>query len=439
MRIWFETRPVADLSPGDMGPTMTYLPDWLSLRGAFPVSTRMPLRAEPYAPSEVIPWIVNLLPESQNLEVIARLTRIAKQDVLGLLGQIGRDTSGALSFAARGSLEMTCRAIPDEEALERIINDLPAKPFLIGEEGVSMSLAGVQTKIGVHLDDAGRIQIPVGGSPSTWILKPDSPNLPGGVWNEAFCLLLARRIGLDVPVVRTGRAGSRRYLLIARYDRVLQGQVWRRLHQEDFAQAFGIFPASKYERNHTGTPGPKLRDMIGLTRQIADLASVPRLLQFVIFNVIACNTDAHSKNYSLLISASGTRLAPLYDVMCGAVWPSITKNMSNTIAGKSRGDYLKGRHWQREAVLCGLSPAATLRQVSTLCEKVQAALDDTLTELVAMDPESEPMAAACRTEIAQRVRFLINGLNEVDPDLKEWVKAHASRVAANEDEDEDEA
>lgn len=58
----------------------------------------------------------------------------------------------------------------------------------------------------MHRDDAGQLHIPVDGAPSTWILKPDSANLPGGVWNEAFCLLLAQRIGLEVPEVHTGRA-----------------------------------------------------------------------------------------------------------------------------------------------------------------------------------------------------------------------------------------
>lgn len=207
-----------------------------------------------------------------------------------------------------------------------------------------------------------------------------------------------------------------------------------RLHQEDYAQSFGLFPAAKYERNHSGTPGAKLRDMFELTRQVADIASVTRLLQHVIFNVIACNTDAHAKNYSLLVSASGARLAPLYDVMCGAVWPNITKNMANTIAGKVRGDYLKGRHWQREAALCGLSPAATLRQVASLCERVRGALDDTVAELIAMDPEAEFMADACRTEIGQRALFLSNGLKDVDPDLKGWIAQH-SRGAVNMDDE----
>jgi serine/threonine-protein kinase HipA len=36
--------------------------------------------------------------------------------------------------------------VPDEQALEPILDELPAKPFLVGERGVSMSLAGVQEK-----------------------------------------------------------------------------------------------------------------------------------------------------------------------------------------------------------------------------------------------------------------------------------------------------
>jgi serine/threonine-protein kinase HipA len=48
---------------------------------------------------------------------------------------------------------MTTREVPDETALERIIQDLPQKPFLVGEDGVSMSLAGVQSKIGVHVGE----------------------------------------------------------------------------------------------------------------------------------------------------------------------------------------------------------------------------------------------------------------------------------------------
>jgi len=437
MRIWFESYPVAELNQGAHGLSMTYTPEWRDLRGAFPVSTRMPMTDQTYGPRAVVPWIVNLLPESTNLEVISRLTGIAQQDVLGLLGQIGRDTSGALSFANRGSTNMTCRQVPTPEDLERILNELPAKPFLVGDAGVSMSLAGVQTKIGVHLDNAGRVCIPIEGAPSSWILKPDSSNLWGGVYNEAFCLLLAAKIGIAVPEVRIGTAAGRKFMLIARYDRQRSGDTWRRRHQEDYCQALGLFPSSKYERNHTGVAGPKVRDLVAATRNVADLPSVGRLMQHVIFNIIACNTDAHGKNYALLLSARGARLAPLYDVMCGAVWPHITKNLANSIAGKTRGDYIKGRHWQREALLCGLGPQAVLRQVEALCRRTHAALDAVVEQVASMDPAGRDMAQMCRTEISQRATFLVNGLRETDPDPAAWVAQHGGAALPDAADDPD--
>jgi serine/threonine-protein kinase HipA len=99
--------------------------------------------------------------------------------------------------------------------LREIIEELPNKPFLVGEEGISMSLAGVQMKLAVAIDDEGRVCIPMYGSPSTHILKPDAPRLRGGVQNEAFCLTLARRMGIPTPDVTTGEAGKRSYLLIS--------------------------------------------------------------------------------------------------------------------------------------------------------------------------------------------------------------------------------
>jgi serine/threonine-protein kinase HipA len=61
---------------------------------------------------------------------------------------------------------------------------------------------------------------------------------------------------------------------------------------------------------------------------------IVRLLDMVIVNVLACNTDAHAKNYSIIIRAGGASLAPMYDVMCGEVWENVTKNLAQKIAGK---------------------------------------------------------------------------------------------------------
>ena len=55
---------------------------------------------------------------------------------------------------------------------------------------------------------------------------------------------------------------------------------------------------------------------------------VVRLLDMVVVNVLVCNTDAHAKNYSIMIRGNGASLAPIYDVMCGEVWENVTKNLA---------------------------------------------------------------------------------------------------------------
>src|SRR4029077_3216864 len=101
--------------------------------------------------------------------------------------------------------------IADPEELEKLIEDLPNKPFLVGEEGVSMSLAGGQTKLAVAVDHAGRICIPMNGSSSTHILKPDTSRLCGSVQNEAFCLTLARRMKIPTSTNPPGHSRIRIY------------------------------------------------------------------------------------------------------------------------------------------------------------------------------------------------------------------------------------
>jgi serine/threonine-protein kinase HipA len=52
--------------------------------------------------------------------------------------------------------------------------------------------------------------------------------------------------------------------------------------------------------------------------------------------------NAHAKNYLIMIRACAPSLAPMYDVMCGAVWENVAKNLAQKIAGEGRGDHIKG-------------------------------------------------------------------------------------------------
>jgi len=134
--IFYDTLPVARLTfSGEW--QMEYDPAWEARRSAFPVSLTMPLRSGPVSADRLLPWLANLLPETHLAEIGQRL-KVSPQDIVGLLGHIGRDTAGALSIGEPRKPGVNLQDIPDDEALERILNELPAKPFLVGERGVSM-------------------------------------------------------------------------------------------------------------------------------------------------------------------------------------------------------------------------------------------------------------------------------------------------------------
>lgn len=411
LTVYYESRVVGSIQVHAEGPSFAYAPQWLSARGAFPISLKMPLSPRRVPSGLFLPWAANLLPEATQLKAIGLQLGAAPSDVIAILSELGRDTAGALSIGEPGTTSThDWRPVPNEKALERILAELPSKPFLVGDDGVSMSLAGVQSKLGVAIDDQGRICVPINGAPSTWILKPDAERLFGGVQNEAMCLVLAKRLGLNAPEVTTGKAGKRSYLMVKRYDRVEQAGRWRRLHQEDFCQALGKPPSAKYESNQTGIPGPTLVEMFATTRNAMQAPDVINLLDYVIFNVIACNTDAHAKNYSLMISGRGFKLAPIYDVMCGQAWEHVTRNMAQKIAGKSRGEHLKRRHWLRFAADVGLNGPRLIARVEALAKAALVETRKAAAEVAAMPAGPNPLMTQVSDAIEKRARALLSGL-----------------------------
>ncbi|MGC2074933.1 MAG: type II toxin-antitoxin system HipA family toxin [Xanthobacteraceae bacterium] len=432
--VYFEQRLVGTVTVDSGGPSFTYASGWLGLKGAFPISITMPLKSERFTSDTFLPWAANLLPESEQLRTLGQLLGMARSDVIGLLTAIGGDTAGALSFNQAGrASSVQWRPVGKPEELESLIEDLPNKPFLVGEEGVSMSLAGVQSKIAVAIDDDDRICIPMNGSPSTHILKPDSPRLPGGVQNEAFCLTLAKRMGIPTPEVTTGRAGNRTYLLVKRYDRTDVGGRCRRLHQEDYCQALGRPPSAKYESNQTGTRGPTLKDMFDITRRHMSPVEIVRLLDMVLLNVVACNSDAHAKNYSIMIGAANASLAPMYDIMCGEVWENVTKNFAQKIAGINRGDHLRRTHWQQFARECGLNPRQVIDRVCVLAKSAIAQADSAASEVATMPAGTHAILEQTKQAVQRRARRLLTQLQELEDEVTfkvfdEEAPSNASRV-----------
>lgn len=399
--IYADDRAVAVIEIDQDGPHIQYDEAWRQDSAAFPISLSMPLTAPRHGPDLAVPWLMNLLPEGEPLRAMTRALGVSRDDVLGLIGRTGRDLAGALTIGAPGAESPGSRKIIADGELEQIIANLPSKPFLAGEEGVSMSLAGAQEKLPVVLVE-GVVAIPVNGASSTHILKPDNPRLPGGVQNEALCMVLARRCGLNVAPVTTGLAGARSYLLVGRYDREGEGDAVRRLHQEDFCQALGRPPAAKYEHNGSGMAGPNLPDMFALVRAHMTARDINQLLDAVIFNIAIGNVDSHAKNYSILLAPGRCQLAPLYDLMSGLNWPNITQNHAQDVDDQRRGRHIYARHWRRMAQACGLSRPGVLRRINDLITRLHAELPVAAAEVSSMPAGPGTILGALVASIRER-------------------------------------
>jgi serine/threonine-protein kinase HipA len=96
------------------------------------------------------------------------------------------------------------------------------------------------------------------------------------------------------------------------------------------------------------------------------------LLDYVIFNALIGNHDAHAKNLSLLYSGKAPVLAALYDTLSTAVYPTLTPKMAMKIGGKYKFSEVLARHWDQFAEETGLAKAQAKRRILKLAKSVPA-------------------------------------------------------------------
>ncbi len=137
--IFYENLPIAQLSFED-GWRLDYDPGWEARRLAFPVSLTMPLRSGSVGADRLLPWLANLLPETHLAEIGQRL-KVSPRTLSACSAISGAIRQAHCPLALHVKPASTCNLFPTLSSAERILNELPAKPFLVGQHGVSMSLA----------------------------------------------------------------------------------------------------------------------------------------------------------------------------------------------------------------------------------------------------------------------------------------------------------
>jgi serine/threonine-protein kinase HipA len=355
-----------------------YEPGWTGL----PVSLSLPLRQEPFEDDEAKPFFAGLLPEGDFLRAVARSFGISATNPFSLLEAIGGECAGAVSLVPEGARPPRGLSPKwlDSAGLARLIDELPQRPLLGGEEGLRLSLAGAQDKLPVVFG-GGRIGITRGDPASTHIIKLPPDRLDDVTANETFCLALARHAELDAVDAEawtTSPGGflddepdDSLYLLVPRYDRTI-GNGTARIHQEDLCQGLGYVPELKYEAD--GGPG-----VAECARHIREHCAAPAvdILAFadaLLFNLLIGNNDAHSKNYSLILEGDrAPRLAPLYDLVSTEVYEGLSRKMAMKLGGEYRARYVRGRHLGRLASDMEMSASALRDRAVALAGRVEGA------------------------------------------------------------------
>jgi len=347
--------------------------------GATSLSVSLPLQKERFSRNECRGFFAGILPDENKREIIARNLGISARNDFAMLERIGGECAGAVTFIPTGQALPTrdyhYRAISPKQ-LADIFKELPKRPLLAGEEGVRLSLAGAQDKIAVRIEGE-ELYLPLGGAPSTHILKPSIERFAGVVFNEAFTMQLAAATGLPAARVEVGAAEQIEYLSVERYDRthIQSGTTTKldRLHQEDFCQALNIGPEMKYQKEG----GPSFKQCFALVREVssAPVVDLTRLLDAVIYNYLIGNNDAHGKNFSLLYHQTGPanqeiRLAPLYDAISTVRYPELSTDMAMKIGDEYKSERVAPRDFDKLAEQAGLAKPLVRRRVLELAQTV---------------------------------------------------------------------
>jgi serine/threonine-protein kinase HipA len=351
------------------------------------LSLSLPLTPERYPNAISRAFLDGLLPEEESRRVIAQDLNLNANDTYGLIQALGRDCAGALVFQPSDELvpppaSTTTAELMTDTAIGELIVNLRSAPLGVSRR-VRVSLAGAQEKALLTRMPDGSWGLPVDGTPSTHLFKPEIRDYPLSVENEAFCMRFVRHLNLAVPHVETAEYGDRKVLIVERFDRTVSpdGRI-ERIHQEDFCQATGRGPEKKYEENG----GPSLRTIAETIRAVANPDSSRRFLQALVVNVLVGNGDAHGKNFSLFHHRDGSlELTPLYDVMSTLYYG--LDELAMCVDNIRKIDRITGDRLVNEVASWGMPRESVIELVTNLLDAVPDAVAQAAIETPGLPPQ----------------------------------------------------
>jgi serine/threonine-protein kinase HipA len=307
----------------------------------------------------------NLLPEGHLRSYLAEQAGVNPEREFFLLAALGEDLAGAVTAIPR---DADGQNRSNESTLDEKNRHSPAD--LRTRRTLRFSLAGVQLKFSAIMESHGGLTIPAQGIGGSWIVKLPSMNFASVSENEFVMLDLARSVGIVVPrnhlvpvkdIEGLPPDASRlpgNALAVERFDRSPDGT---RIHMEDFAQVFGLFPENKYKSVSYANIA---RVLWAETGEVGTYEFIRRIT----FSVLIGNADMHLKNWSLLYPDTRSPvLSPAYDFV--STLPYIPNDtLALTLGGSRDLTQISFHQIRRLTDKAGLPMAPVLRIVRETTE-----------------------------------------------------------------------
>jgi serine/threonine-protein kinase HipA len=397
-----------------------YNPMWRV--SGYPISPHLPLQDD--IPSlNVQRYLSNLLPEGKAFDELMASFHLSKTNTFGLIQALGLDVSGSLIFLPSG------QAFPKEkkfkkillEELERRLDDRHDFSLIIWDGKPRLSVAGVQDKINVILDEKGELGFGEGTLCSTHILKFEMQKLAHIALNEYITMRLARACGLAVANVQRMYFGCHSALLVERFDRrfISLSEVNRR-HIIDGCQALNLPPEYKYERNFgSGRDVAHIREGASYTK-LFDFANQcinpaltkQQILDWALFNTLVFNYDAHGKNISFFISAKGLSLAPFYDLVNIQMYPDFEQEMAMAMGDSFDPNNINAYQLADFADSCDLPRLLVSRRLKFIIAKLKSSLEE-IDNVIVKTEEERSYLIKYQKMIRRRCDHLLEQANDI--------------------------
>lgn len=368
---------------------LSYTPQWQ--QQGFAISPHLPLNNQ-HAPEVAYNYLDNALPEGEARKLLAENLGVSEKNVYSQVRAIGNDLAGAIVFrpVQEKHIDRTqpiFRLIEEAELIERL-NIKEEIGLLTWDDKPRLSVAGVQDKLNVFIDNAGNFGFGDGSLCSTHILKFEKKNCPNLVLNEFFCMTLSTAIGLPTAEVAFRRFGSHPALIVKRFDRKYvsdDSKVLRR-HVIDGCQALNLSRDHKYERNlgdgrdvkHI-RDGASLEKLFGFCRKMSSpVESMQWLIHWQLFNLMIGNYDSHGKNVSLYFDDSTARFTPAYDLVNVSMFPQFKHVLAMAMGDEFAPDTIHAYQLADFAETCNIDKKLLSRLLVSLADKVLKQLSSDL-------------------------------------------------------------